>query len=239
MNSVFMFNDLVSFANEIGATPSIGDFAEDFKPSVYDFIEGQIFKDYVVYIRDFDSSQSRRFHLCCCQTIFEFIKYGRYGEQYKKLRVDCIKMKRSGSVYEHIFPVYFLNLDKGDFKALKPCKHCLEALNYKNYRFESERNRKKIYETFSIVDFIEEYKIDIPDTGDADDGLFNTYSEDWNAISFFVRSRAKWKCGICGTDYSQDRANLHVHHRNGNKRDNRLANLIALCKPCHQKIHNI
>ena len=234
---VFMFNDLVDFANEIGAKPSLGDYALDFEPSIYDFEPGRIFDDYLVYIRDFESESTRRFHLCCCQTIFEFIKHGRYGAKYKQIPTSGVKIKKSGKAYDHYFPVYFINTNKEELKVLKPCKHCLETLNYRNYKFENERKRKSIYENFSLVDFLEEYKINVPLTGDYDDGLYNAYSNDWSSISKCMRERKKWICEICGADYSQDRQNLHVHHRNENKRDNRLGNLQVLCKYCHRKMH--
>lgn len=235
--NIFMFNDLVDFANEIGAMPSLGDYALDFEPSIYEFEQGQIFDDYLVYIRDFESDGERRFHLCCCQTIFEFIKYGRYGAKYKQIPTACIKIKKNGKGYDHYFPVFFTNTKEEKIKVLKPCKHCLETLNYKNYKYENERRREPIYEKFSLVDFLEEYKINLPSTNDYDDGLYNDYSNDWPSISERMRERKNWKCEICGADYSQDRGNLHVHHRNENKRDNRLSNLSVLCRHCHQKMH--
>ena len=234
---MFMFNDLVDFANEIGAKPSLGDYAIDFEPSIYDFKQGQIFEDYLVYIRDFESEGVRRFHLCCCQTIFEFIKHGRYGYKYKKIPTSCVKIKKDGRSFDHFFPVYLIDLKKEKNKVLKPCKHCLETLNYKNYKYENERKRESIYRNFSLVDFLEEYKVNVPHTDHYDDGLYNVYSDDWSSISKRLRKRASWKCEICGADYSQDRKNLHVHHRNENKRDNRDVNLQVLCRHCHQKMH--
>jgi len=53
--------------------------------------------------------------------------------------------------------------------------------------------------------------------------------------------RDSYKCRLCG---SVDR--LHVHHVDGkgtgylaNERDDRLDNLITLCKACHRRQHNI
>lgn len=39
------------------------------------------------------------------------------------------------------------------------------------------------------------------------------------------------KCGDCGS-----KMNLEVHHINGDRRDNRMGNVIALCKNCHLEI---
>lgn len=231
---MFKFNDLVDFAEQIGATPSLVDLAEDFEPSISDFEEGEIFDDYVVYIRDFESEQDRRFHICCCATIFNFIKYGTYDVKYKSIKTAAISLDRN----KHIFPVYFTNTKEEDRKELKVCKNCLWTVNYRNYRNETESRRNKIYEKFSIVDFLEEYKINIPSAGDWNDGLFNVYSDDWGKISRYMREKANWKCELCGTDYSQDKQKLHVHHANSNKRDNRPPNLRVLCHSCHMKVHH-
>lgn len=40
------------------------------------------------------------------------------------------------------------------------------------------------------------------------------------------------KCGECGS-----LENLLVHHKNHNRQDNSIKNLVVLCKGCHQEIH--
>lgn len=44
------------------------------------------------------------------------------------------------------------------------------------------------------------------------------------------------QCEACGGDGSDSR--LDVHHRNGNKRDQSLANLTVLCHRCHMQLHS-
>jgi len=41
------------------------------------------------------------------------------------------------------------------------------------------------------------------------------------------------KCFFCG-----DTKNIEVHHINTNRKDNRIENLIVLCRDCHKKVHS-
>jgi len=45
------------------------------------------------------------------------------------------------------------------------------------------------------------------------------------------------RCEKCGHDGSESR--LDAHHRNGNKRDQSLANLVVLCHRCHMQLHSL
>jgi len=40
------------------------------------------------------------------------------------------------------------------------------------------------------------------------------------------------RCMYCGSGEK-----IEVHHKNGDRNDNRLRNLIPLCKKCHRKLH--
>lgn len=48
-----------------------------------------------------------------------------------------------------------------------------------------------------------------------------------------------WQCEICGISTWRSRAlELHLHHVNGNRTDNRLENLQLLCPNCHSQTEN-
>lgn len=84
--------------------------------------------------------------------------------------------------------------------------------------------------------------LDIHDTDVVSDevvlDLFG-YPTDWQKISKGIREERNHTCECCGFCVPADmrrRGMLQVHHLNGNKADNRRANLICLCVYCHARI---
>jgi 5-methylcytosine-specific restriction endonuclease McrA len=68
------------------------------------------------------------------------------------------------------------------------------------------------------------------------------YPSNWAAISLLTRQRAGWRCELCSARQRQPHPRtggfviLMVHHINGDPRDNRRLNLIALCQRCHNRL---
>ncbi len=46
----------------------------------------------------------------------------------------------------------------------------------------------------------------------------------------------KIKCSKCG--YNKYKGSLHIHHKNGNSKNNDLDNLEVLCSNCHFEFHH-
>jgi RNA-directed DNA polymerase len=49
--------------------------------------------------------------------------------------------------------------------------------------------------------------------------------------------RQKGKCADCGLNFHPDDL-IEIHHKNGNPRDNRLENLVAIHLYCHDQIYD-
>jgi len=61
-----------------------------------------------------------------------------------------------------------------------------------------------------------------------------------NKLRESIRKRDNYTCQNCGMTEEKHHdfcgRNLEVHHKDRNKQNNKQNNLIALCKPCHERI---
>ena len=65
----------------------------------------------------------------------------------------------------------------------------------------------------------------------------NGYTKDWQMISSSFREKHSYTCDKCGIQVSPlDSAFMNVHHKNGDKTDNRPNNLQCLCIKCHSEV---
>ena len=61
----------------------------------------------------------------------------------------------------------------------------------------------------------------------------NAYPNNWKDLSLQIRQNAKHTCSDCGKDCNDQKKDLHVHHIDGMKWNNKINNLKVLCSECH------
>lgn len=191
----------------------------------------------LVYIRDFsekykksenDTSHYPKFHISWCTKLDEMYKnkkYSRYVVSQRNDGIFLLDKTENGKVVEK------------DIKLkLNVCKYCLGNLNYKGYG-SSYKVRDEIFNNFTIKDFLDEYntEIYIEPNHTSLTQLPNEYSKDWDNISYNYRKSKKFICQDCGKDCSKDTSELHVHHVDGMKSNNKASNLEVVCVKCHSK----
>lgn len=199
----------------------------------------------ILYIRDKHDygrgAQDPRFHIANCPTLRWMQTEGRI-DRYVSYSKDDGNFK--------------LNIIKGrsvkaEMRKLDVCQNCLDFLRYRNFSLNDSRSaRHTAVSRFEIRDFFSNYpKIFPPDLPrfSVETAPLDIYPPNFGEISHQIRKSRGWKCeGLnCGVDFSTTqqsglRRYLHVHHRDGQKSDNREANLQALCLHCHanQPLHS-
>ena len=71
------------------------------------------------------------------------------------------------------------------------------------------------------------------------DQIPQLYARDWDKIARRFKEKRHWRCEQCYLNLADDRRYLHAHHVDGDRANNAIANLKALCIRCHaaQPLH--
>ncbi len=173
--------------------------------------------------------EGKRFHIADCKTL-ENMKKAKRFDRY------MVTNNLTGRFKVYGWTKFGANLD-GD-ADLNVCQNCLKYLNYKN--FSSLKKKSERYERvndFNIVNFLTSYSTlfkSFPREVSKEERT-GGYGDDWKSVSQAYRASLNYQCESCNIDLSDYKNLLHTHHVSGNKRDNRVENLKALCVDCHRK----
>lgn len=224
------------------------DIFEAFEGREIDFDEVEISQNGLLYhkgvlislnIKDVNQMSGEeklpKLHISFCRTLQDMKNGGRLKRYITSCRTDSIrKIRFISSSYTNSLKVVESKLDV--------CRFCLEKIHWKNFRFNMSSNEKdRIVDEFELKDF---YKIYEPQFYTDFAGILykendkfpiNNYQKDWNFISYSYRKSKNWRCESCNKTFEKNKGELHVHHINGIKSDNNLANLRSLCYTCHSQ----
>jgi hypothetical protein len=185
----------------------------------------------LLYIRDIAAIGQResmpRYHLAYCRTLDKMRRNARF-ERYVVANGDSGK-----------FQVNVIDNDvRTQYVKLNVCQNCLDEIHWNGFNMKMPpEGRHNVVSKFALPDFFEKYPRDlmaVRPMHSSDTAPLNTYTQDWNEVSERTKRQRGYQCGTCGTTLRQvDSKFLHVHHRNGQKHDNRDLNLDVLCIGCH------
>ncbi|CAG4892388.1 HNH endonuclease [Paraburkholderia saeva] len=184
----------------------------------------------LVYIRDVNVMGNRehmpRYHFAFCATLSEMHKKNRGGRY-------VVASRDSG-----LFEVNLISATVEPKEVrLNVCQNCLKHISWNGFGYHLQKpTRLELVKGFALPDFFEKYPRDllsVKPKHSSTDAPVNTYTPDWERISSTVRRVRRYRCEGCALDLSGNPRFLHVHHRNGQKNDNRDSNLAALCIACH------
>lgn len=188
------------------------------------------------YTLENEPEKSKRFHVAECETLENMRHKGRFERYVATIRMDGL------------FKVDWLDKETGSRgetdAALKVCKNCLKAVNWRGYDRSKDRaetnsgkgeTKTQIWEEFEIDQFLREFSTFFhtkPSRRDTTSEL-NEYVTNWADISKRTRLAKKWTCEKCGVNLKSAQNLLHCHHKSGVVTDNSPLNLEVLCALDH------
>lgn len=184
----------------------------------------------LVYIRDVNAMVNRgqmpRFHFSFCgtlSTMHQNNRGGRYVVASKDTGFFDVNLVGSGVESKEV--------------RLNVCQNCLQHISWEGFGYHLAKSvRIEHVKGFTLPDFFKKYPrslLAVKPKRSSEDAEINDYVEDWPLISSTVRRERGYKCEACLLDLREHTRFLHVHHRNGQKNDNREKNLVTLCIHCH------
>lgn len=114
------------------------------------------------------------------------------------------------------------------------CKHCEKEFTFYTPASFGKYCSNKCRQLFEQHQIVEAWKKGEFDGIVGYDGLSGT-------IRNYLLNKFNFKCSLCGWDKINPHTNkspLHIHHKDGNARNNKEDNLEPLCPNCHSLTDN-
>lgn len=178
---------------------------------IYLTVDGQEFKGFM-YLKypNVQRFGIPKFHITNCQVIREQRENGRFDGRYfwHNTNTVTIEDRTNGRVHKDV--------------SLGLCNYCRNQSSITNY--SNTQGFFNLLDSQEQEEVNQEFEVDI----------FG-YTREWQQISRQFRKEKEYTCENCNItiDVPVDRRFIHVHHRNGNKLNNRRNNLECLCVLCH------
>ena len=180
---------------------------------VYLTIDGQEYKGYMYIKHPFIvnyGNKFTKFHVTNCEVIQEQRAKGKFANKYYWHNSNLVDLTDTQTGDE------FMQV------SLELCLKCKFQLNISEY--SDTQGFFSLLDQQEQEDINQEYEVDI----------FG-YTLHWQKISREFRQEKEYICESCGImiEIPGDRRYIHVHHKSGNKLNNRRNNLESLCVLCH------
>ena len=165
-----------------------------------------------------------RYHICKCDTIDIFLARGSFQKEYRRANTETV-------------PVIDLDDEnKGKDKQISNlplCKNCVYKMMQQGLSVSSSMDSEEFVELLKqACQTVPQQEVEVDIFG---------YTKDWEQINRKYRETKDYTCERCGIHIENpyDRQFIHVHHKNGNRLDNRLVNLECLCIRCHSEVDDV
>ena len=194
---------------------------------------------YLKYWSGEEGETRYRYHLYNCTTIRKSIEKGRKARYVFR---DPVFIRGKG---DDIFEINLTEFGSSETvktikDKLKVCKNCLKETNFEDYDNQLKSKQKEAWDSFDYKKFFEVHEIQrlaLINFESYRTALKNEYPENFKEVSNKYRESKNWTCEECKI-YLGDKSNqryLHTHHKDHQKSNNSLFNLMALCIECHSK----
>lgn len=162
-------------------------------------------------------TSSYRYHLCNCNTIQAMIGDGRKDRYVSTTRNDGL------------FPVinqssYSVSTTTIKLELCQNCKRILEA-------------NGMLPAPYSLKAFFDKYQPVIPPHIRKTEQVVaqEQYDPKQSELASAYKENEHYICQLCNVDCNTEKHCLHLHHKDGNGRNNSPYNLSVLCADCHSK----